>query len=291
MGLIDGLAACLVGIISSVLSRQLTEEFKAWTPWLIKRLVMRAIARLPEDQRERFGEEWRSHINEIPGEIGKIVVALGLLSAARNMSSILKARRERIPLGDILKRAVDVVFGTTVLVFYAPAFVLVSALIRLDSSGPVFQVEERIGLHGRKFPMYRFRTAPARAERMKTSRTGPRLTRIGKFLRITGFDHLPMFINVLRGEMSIIGPSAKGAYFVEQMSKLVPSYCERVKVRPGMTGWAQVNGAFDAHKELARDLYYIENRSLKLDVIILFRTVGATLMPSALFLSERLGWR
>src|ERR1035438_5164942 len=116
MGLIVGLTVFVTGILGTALARQFADEFKAWTPWVIDRLVRKAVARLPENQRERFEEEWRSHINEIPGEIGKFVVALGFVSAARKMSLMLNTGHNRILVGDILKRAVDVTVGAAFLI-------------------------------------------------------------------------------------------------------------------------------------------------------------------------------
>jgi lipopolysaccharide/colanic/teichoic acid biosynthesis glycosyltransferase len=281
MGLIVGLTVFVTGILGTALARQFADEFKAWTPWVIDRLVRKAVARLPENQRERFEEEWRSHINEIPGEIGKFVVALGFVSAARKMSLMLNTGHNRILVGDILKRAVDVTVGAAFLILYAPLLVILSLLIRLESSGPVFYRKVRVGLNGRKFWAYHFRTSSNLHENLKdASRSAPRLTRIGKFLRRTAADQFPLLLNILRGEMSLIGPHPKTPQYVELMTPLIPGYCERAAMKPGLTGWAQVNGPSDPRTELANDLYYIRNRGLKLDVIIILRTMQKVITSS-----------
>jgi len=211
-------------------------------------------------------------MSEVPGEIGRIVVALGFLLAARRMSSIAQTRRERILLDDVLKRTADVVWSTALLLFVGPVLAAVAVLIRLGSVGPIFDREERAGLRGQRFLMYRFRTVEMGGGRITTPEQDRRSTRIGRFLRRTSLDVLPLLVNVLRGEMSFVGPRAKPVYLVAEVTRVIPGYSERAKVKPGITGWAQVRGSFDAQTELADDLYYVQNRSLKLDAIILLRT-------------------
>jgi hypothetical protein len=194
-----GLAVFVSGILATTLARIFAEEFKAWMPWIAERFVRKAVAGLPEDQRERFGEEWRSHLNEIPGEIGKLVVALGFVFAAWKMSSILKIEHSRGWVRDRLKRTVDVSFSVAVLFLQAPFLLAVALLIKLESPGPIFSRRLRIGLNGRQFYYYKFRT-------LTTADGRPRVTTIGRFLRKFSCDEVPSILNVLRGEMSIIGP-------------------------------------------------------------------------------------
>jgi lipopolysaccharide/colanic/teichoic acid biosynthesis glycosyltransferase len=261
MGVIAGAAVLVGGIISASMSRLLADEFKAWAPSIIERIVRRAVARLPRDEQERFGEEWRSHISEVPGEIGRIVVALGFIVAARRISSMLKTGREEVLVGDIFKRSVDVVMSLIYLVLVLPLLLLIALLVRLQGEGPVLFRAERIGLLGRRFAICRFCTV--------SRQRGP--TKIGNFLTAAGWEKLPALMNIIRGEMSFVGPRAHGPHVAEQMSQILPRYAERCKVRPGLIGWAQLRGSSEPLVELADDLYYIEHRSLRLDGLILFR--------------------
>jgi hypothetical protein len=185
MGVIGGLRLLVDGILSAVLSRQLTDELKAWMPWIIEQIVRRAVSRLPRGQQERLGEEWRSHLNEVPGEIGRVVVALGFIVASRRISSMLRTGRGRVPVGDIFKRSVDLVVSLSILVWVAPVMGLISLLLRLEGS-PVLSRTECVGLRGCSFMLLHFCTA----------------SRMGKFLRTIGWHALPELVNVYRGEMS-----------------------------------------------------------------------------------------
>ena len=156
--MIDEIAAWVGGIISTVLGRHLAAELKAWTPWVVERLVSRAVAGLPEDQRERFGEEWRSHIDEIPGQIGRVVVALGFIYATRKISVMSKAGREEVLLEELAKRAIDLIICAGFLLVVAPTFGLVALMVRLQGQGPVMVKEPCVGRGGRTFERLKFRT-------------------------------------------------------------------------------------------------------------------------------------
>src|SRR5579864_8528161 len=132
VGIVVLVGTFIGGIIYAALSRQIADEFKAWTPWIVERLLSRAISQLPRSRRRRFEEEWRSHVNEVPGQIGKVVVALGFLSAARKMSSILSNAGEKFPAGTASKRFADLSFSATFLAFFAPLFLIVGALVKLE---------------------------------------------------------------------------------------------------------------------------------------------------------------
>jgi hypothetical protein len=139
------IAACLlflVGILSATLTGLMTDEFKAWIPWIIQRIIRRSIGRLPQTQRKRFEEEWRSHVNEIPGEVGKLVVAFGFLSASSKMSA--NAGYARIAAVRIVKRGLDVFLSGISLVLLAPALVFIALAIRASGTGPVLVVRERL---------------------------------------------------------------------------------------------------------------------------------------------------
>ena len=179
----------------------------------------------------------------------------------------------------VAKRVMDVVGSAAGLVVLSPFMMLVAALIKLESPGPVFYVQERMGLDARPFPVIKFRSMRANAERDGpgwTTEDDPRRTKIGAFLRRTNMDELPQFINVLLGDMSLVGPRPERPIYVEQFRRSIPRYMERHREKAGLTGWAQVNGYRGDTSITERtkyDLWYIENWSLWLDVKIIARTV------------------
>lgn len=162
----------------------------------------------------------------------------------------------------------------------------IALAIRLDSPGSVFYTQEREGRGGRRFRIIKFRSMVADAERagkaVWATRDDPRITRVGKFMRRTRLDELPQFVNVLRGEMSIVGPRPERPQFVAQLQEEIPFYRARLSVKPGLTGWAQVkyrygNTTEDALIKLQYDLYYIKHQSMVLDILILLRTIRVVL--------------
>jgi exopolysaccharide biosynthesis polyprenyl glycosylphosphotransferase len=182
----------------------------------------------------------------------------------------------------LFKRAMDVVGSVLGLLVTSPVLLLVSILIKLDSPGPVLYVQERMGLHGRRFPMLKFRSMRRDAEENGpgwTKPDDPRCTRTGAWLRRMNIDELPQLVNVLRGEMSLVGPRPERPVYVERFRRSVPRYMDRYREKAGMTGWAQVNGLRGDTSIVERtryDLWYIENRSLLLDVKILIRQICQT---------------
>jgi exopolysaccharide biosynthesis polyprenyl glycosylphosphotransferase len=189
-------------------------------------------------------------------------------------------------LTKIMKRILDVAVSLSLLVLTLPVMVVTAFLIKLDSPGPVLYRQQRLGLHGKVFTLCKFRSMRVDAEAGGDPRWAqhrdPRITRVGRFIRAMRIDELPQLINVLLGEMSMIGPRPERPHFVEQLSRVIPLYRQRAYVKPGITGWAQVNYPYgasveDAREKLAYDLYYVKNRSLLLDVLILFATVRVIL--------------
>ena len=169
----------------------------------------------------------------------------------------------------LIKRAVDFTVSSLVLLVGALPALLVAALIKRSSAGPVFYTQERMGLDGRSFTVYKFRSMPIDAEEVTgpiwARDDDPRATRIGRWLRRTDMDELPQFWNVLTGDMSIVGPRPERPFFVEQFKHQIPQYMLRHKVKAGITGWAQINGwrgNTSLEKRIEYDLYYIENLSL-----------------------------
>ena len=186
-------------------------------------------------------------------------------------------------LGNLLiKRLLDLLIASVAMTLTLPLMLLVSLLIKSDSTGPVFYRQERVGLRGRSFDLYKFRSMRHDAEAdgipIWAAERDPRVTKVGKFIRCTRIDELPQLLNVLRGEMSIVGPRPERPYFVSKLSATIPFYAERHSVNPGITGWAQVNAPYgasieDARVKLRYDLYYVKNRNLFLDFHILLSTV------------------
>ncbi len=180
----------------------------------------------------------------------------------------------------VFKRAFDLVFSTLALLLTAPLMLVIALLIRLTSPGPIFYRQERMGLDGRVFTMLKFRTMRADAEEESgpvwAVRDDPRRTRVGAFLRRTSLDELPQLINVLKGEMSLVGPRPERPVFIEAFRRQIPRYMLRHKMKAGMTGWAQVNGwrgNTSLEKRIEYDLYYIEHWSLLFDLKILGLTL------------------
>jgi len=182
------------------------------------------------------------------------------------------------PWNQMLKRGLDVLVSGTVLILLSPLLLLLAVLIKLDSPGPVFFLQERVGLDNRPFYMVKFRTMRTDSEARGPGWTvpgDPRVTRLGRTLRRYSLDELPQFINVLLGDMSVVGPRPEQPRFVEQFSQQIPRYMRRHKEKAGITGWAQVNGLrgdTSIEERTRYDLYYIENWSLWFDIKIIIRT-------------------
>ncbi|MCG3118707.1 MAG: hypothetical protein ALAOOOJD_00961 [bacterium] len=180
------------------------------------------------------------------------------------------------------KRLIDLVFATTILVLGLPMWLLLAVIIKLDSRGPIFYRQERVGKDGRIFSIVKFRTMVQNAEKLTgpkwAEKDDPRITRVGRFMRKWRLDEFPQFLNVLAGEMSLVGPRPERPFFIEKLKEEVPFYMRRLKVQPGITGWAQVKGSYDntiedVKQKLQYDFFYVENMSLTLDFKILLNTV------------------
>ncbi len=186
-----------------------------------------------------------------------------------------------------LKRSLDILVSLTVLVLGLPVWLLVALFIKLESKGPMLYRQQRVGRNGRHFNIFKFRSMSSDAEKQTgpvwAEKNDPRVTRVGKIIRRMHIDEFPQLINVLKGDMSLVGPRPERPYFVEKLSKELPLYKRRLKVRPGMTGWAQIKHKYDQSIDDVRtkvkyDLFYIENISWRLDLKILFNTVYVMLM-------------
>jgi exopolysaccharide biosynthesis polyprenyl glycosylphosphotransferase len=180
------------------------------------------------------------------------------------------------------KRLMDIVVAIMILFVSSPVIIFAAIAIKIDSKGPIFYRQVRCGLNGKPFKMLKFRSMRQDAEKntgpVWSQKNDPRITRTGRFIRKVRIDEIPQMWNVLKGEMSLIGPRPERPFFVEQLSKEIPYYKRRLSVRPGVTGWAQVSHKYDESIEDVRekvryDLIYIENMSLRMDFKIMLRTV------------------
>jgi len=184
------------------------------------------------------------------------------------------------------KRAVDLVCAAIGLAIGWPLMLLTAAAVKLDSPGPILYCQERTGLRGRPFMVLKFRSMAIDAENgtpIWASSQDSRVTRVGRFIRATRIDELPQLWNVLRGEMSFVGPRPERPFFVERLTTEIPFYAERHTVRPGITGWAQVRYRYgasveDATEKLRYDLYYIKHLSIGFDLSIFIDTVRVILV-------------
>jgi sugar transferase (PEP-CTERM system associated) len=184
------------------------------------------------------------------------------------------------------KRLFDIVWSAVLLVLAAPILLITAACIVLESKGPVFYRQERVGQGGRSFAVLKFRSMRADAEKNGAPRWAAakddRVTRVGSLIRRFRIDEFPQLLNVLKGEMSLVGPRPERPFFVEQLTADIPFYAVRHSVKPGVTGWAQVRYQYgasveDSLQKLQYDLYYVKNHSLFLDVVVLFETIGVVL--------------
>jgi lipopolysaccharide/colanic/teichoic acid biosynthesis glycosyltransferase len=201
--------------------------------------------------------------------------------SARNIASREISSVQAGVLSDAVRRARDVLGCLVLLVLVMPLLLVVACLIKLETRGPLLYRQDRVGLHRRVFTLLKFRSMRVDAEACGpcwAALRDPRVTRVGAFLRASRIDELPQLLNVLRGEMSLIGPRPERPQFTEQLARIIPSYDDRARMLPGITGWAQVNYPYGASVEDARikstyDLHYIRNRSALLDLYILIATV------------------
>lgn len=179
-----------------------------------------------------------------------------------------------------VKRCIDIVGGICGIILFSPVMLIVAILVKATSPGPLIYKQDRVGLHNKPFKMYKFRSMVVQKEQDEkkcwTTKGDSRVTPVGKFIRKTSLDELPQFFNIVKGDMSLIGPRPERPFFVDKFKEEIPRYMIKHQVRPGLTGWAQVNGYrgdTSIKKRIEYDLYYIENWTLGFDIKILFLTV------------------
>ena len=179
----------------------------------------------------------------------------------------------------ICKRAMDIVGAIVAIIIFSPVMLVTAVLVKTTSKGPLIYKQERVGLHNQTFQMYKFRSMEVQSakseKRAWTVRDDPRVTKVGRVIRKTSIDELPQLFNILKGDMSLVGPRPERPQYVEKFREEIPRYMVKHQVRPGLTGWAQVNGYrgdTSIKKRIEYDLYYIENWTMGLDIKILFLT-------------------
>lgn len=200
-----------------------------------------------------------------------------------DLTAAKSVRRAGVPRAS--KRLLDLVLAYSILIFLAPLLILTVIAIRLDSKGPILYRQTRVGLDGRPFRIFKFRSMRIDAEKdgAQWAKTNDdRVTRVGRFIRKVRIDEIPQALNIIANEMSFVGPRPERPEFVELLQQEIPNYQERHFVKPGLTGWAQVNFEYgdsidDAREKLKYDLYYIKHFSVLLDIVIVLKTVRVAL--------------
>lgn len=187
----------------------------------------------------------------------------------------------------IIKSILDFIFSLLFLIILLPVFIIIATAIKLDSKGSAFFIQERVGKDGKLFKVYKFRTMYQNNQQVKsdnyyTEENDPRITRVGRFLRKTSLDELPQLINIIKGEMSFIGPRPTLKYQVDQYNEF---QLQRLKMKPGVTGWAQVNGrnSIPWPDRIKYDVYYVNNYSLLFDLKILLKTIKVVLYHEGIY--------
>jgi Undecaprenyl-phosphate glucose phosphotransferase len=224
-------------------------------------------------------QNYSSDIKVIPG----VYEFLGLRGGVDELDDLPIVSLQSSPLygwNSVFKRIFDLLFGSLILILTSPFLLIISLLVKGTSKGPILYRQERMGMDDHLFPMLKFRTMQVEAEEetgpIWAKEDDPRRTKVGAFLRKTSLDELPQLFNVLKGEMSLVGPRPERPNFIEEFRNKIPLYMLRHKIKTGMTGWAQVNGwrgNTSLEKRLEHDLYYIQHWSIGLDLRILLLTL------------------
>ena len=219
-------------------------------------------------------EDWPTFYEKLTGKI--------VIQNLRPSWIIFADGFTRNNLTGTVKRLIDVLLSVLGLCFSFPLMIIIGIMIKIDSPGPIFFRQERVGENGKIFTLIKFRTMVADAEKntgpVWSQSSDPRVTKLGKLFRRTGMDEIPQLFNVLQGDMSFVGPRPERPHFVAELQEKIPYYSQRLAVRPGVTGWAQVRYGYgatviDAIEKLEYDLYYIKNMSIFLDFLIILSTI------------------
>jgi exopolysaccharide biosynthesis polyprenyl glycosylphosphotransferase len=187
-------------------------------------------------------------------------------------------RKPNVKYYPYVKRLLDILLSLLALPIAIPIILIFAIIIKLETPGPAFFLQERVGLHGKYFKVIKLRSMGVNAEKngaQWATKNDPRVTKVGAFIRKTRIDELPQLFNVLKGDMSLIGPRPERPMFTAQFNEEIPGFIDRLQVKPGITGWAQVNGGYDItpREKLELDRYYIDNMSFLLDLKIILKTI------------------
>jgi exopolysaccharide biosynthesis polyprenyl glycosylphosphotransferase len=187
-------------------------------------------------------------------------------------------RNRNVKYYPYVKRLLDILLSLLALPIAIPIILIFAIIIKLETPGPAFFLQERVGLHGKYFKVIKLRSMGVDAEKngaQWATKNDPRVTKVGAFIRKTRIDELPQLFNVLKGDMSLIGPRPERPIFTAQFNEAIPGFIDRLQVKPGITGWAQVNGGYDItpREKLELDRYYINNMSFWLDLKIILKTI------------------
>ena len=190
----------------------------------------------------------------------------------------LKAKITAVSSYLFLKKIIDIIVVFIALIFVVPIIAITCILVRLESKGNPIYAQKRVGLNNKEFKMYKIRSMVLDAEvngAKWATKNDTRVTQIGKFIRLTRIDELPQIFNILKGDMTFVGPRPEREFFYKKFEKDIPNFRDRLLVKPGLTGYAQVNGGYDVtpKEKLDLDLYYIANMKILLDIKILFKTI------------------
>jgi exopolysaccharide biosynthesis polyprenyl glycosylphosphotransferase len=191
---------------------------------------------------------------------------------------IIRNQKANVKYYPYIKRFLDILLSLLALPIAIPIILIFGIIIKLETPGPAFFLQERVGLHGKYFKVIKLRSMGVNAEKngaQWAAKNDPRVTKVGAFIRKTRIDELPQLFNVLKGDMSLIGPRPERPMFTAQFNEEIPGFIDRLQVKPGITGWAQVNGGYDItpKEKLELDRYYINNMSFWLDLKIILKTI------------------
>jgi lipopolysaccharide/colanic/teichoic acid biosynthesis glycosyltransferase len=284
----DSLWAVIIGVLGSLVAA----EVYLWLPSLANRLLRYNAAKLPSEISPRLLEEWQAVLTDIPGNLSKFFFALDLFRGRPRMIHEFYFPEVPFHLSRLFTRLLDISMSATQLLLCAPLMLMVAALIKLDSPGPIFFRQERVGLYKRRFHLIKFRTMVDGADQFQQSlghvneaagpvfkfKDDPRITRVGKILRRFSIDELPQLMNVLKGEMSLVGPRPLPVWDAERINATM--YKRRFAVKPGITCLWQVSDwrHYVSFIDWMRmDLEFIDKYSTKLYVQILLKTIPAVL--------------
>jgi exopolysaccharide biosynthesis polyprenyl glycosylphosphotransferase len=195
---------------------------------------------------------------------------------------IIRNQKANVKYYPYIKRFLDILLSLLALPIAIPIILIFAIIIKLETPGPAFFLQERVGLHGKYFKVIKLRSMGVNAEKngaQWATKNDPRVTKVGAFIRKTRIDELPQLFNVLKGDMSLIGPRPERPMFTAQFNEEIPGFIDRLQVKPGITGWAQVNGGYDItpREKLELDRYYINNMSFWLDLKIILKTIKVCL--------------